>query len=856
MGPSRFSLAVLFFILFPSSGRGDNCYLTEIVFESEGGENEALGIHGLNNQGQVAYNYDFGIGVPTLGYLYDHGTTIHMGQYVPFGAGVTLTSNLNDRYVEGWIPADYLGGTEDLHWLLDLDTKKVYDLKAGLILNPDFTRGPEPAPTFVPLTAQPRPDLELLKAQLGDPELIGFEGPVIANAAGQMAAVAVYSRFVFPIRRILLLTPTLIPNLRILAVPLGTWTYDDDFQGTARERMDFFLDGTPFTGCPCSIGIEYWDISRSYSAFSVTKADCGVSGIKPFVDRSGINSSKYDVLAGFVKLANCADCLTVGCSNGVDTIWAQTEGNYPEIFAHEMGHIFDLEDEYCSNQAGSVDCRCNDGGTAYQSCSRDINYLSASTGCDPRANGNCCGVNGLPPCSQVNYGACCLGNLVIVDGATGRSIMSYAGAPSPRAFEQSALDHLATMQELKCLTGGGGRASFPEVIDVDLRVHSDGTVKIKSILLRPGVPTDYNREGKGNYRLVVLDDGGDVTFEKRILISFRWEGPVIAGIDYSDIRYDYKDLSFKIPYSPAMKTVQLFGEKAGQEEVLLFQEELSTCDGDGICDPGESASTCPQDCPPNAPDGICDPISDGICDPDCYASVDSDCIGVDSDGDDIPDSGDNCRLTSNPGQEDTDLDGLGDACADSDGDGVLDSVDNCIQEKNPGQEDDDEDRRGDACDPCPLDRFDDADRDGVCGEVDDCPDLSNADQSDQDNDEVGDLCDLCPAIFDPEQADSDGDGIGDACRHSPFRRGDANVDGSTDISDGIFILDALFFGTAVVVCGKANDTNDDGQVDISDGISVLAFLFLGGESPPAPFPDCGMDPTADLLTCESAEACR
>jgi hypothetical protein len=93
-----------------------------------------------------------------------------------------------------------------------------------------------------------------------------------------------------------------------------------------------------------------------------------------------------------------------------------------------------------------------------------------------------------------------------------------------------------------------------------------------------------------------------------------------------------------------------------------------------------------------------------------------------------------------------------------------------------------------------------------------------------------------------------------------FRRGDANDDGTLNISDGIFVLGFLFGGTTAPGCMESANSNDDLNVDLTDGIYVFNHLFLGGPALPPPGPPgepCGVDPldSVSRLGCDDYSSC-
>lgn len=188
-----------------------------------------------------------------------------------------------------------------------------------------------------------------------------------------------------------------------------------------------------------------------------------------------------------------------------------------------------------------------------------------------------------------------------------------------------------------------------------------------------------------------------------------------------------------------------------------------------------------------------DLCGDGITD-DCCWTGDNDCVWViptgcdhkyetwdcrDDDCDGVPDLcpmvgnnwvADNCWYVYNPGQEDTDGDGIGDACetptttttascVDSDSDGVCDSVDNCPNKPNGPN-------LG-TCSATSDKPIINCTTDADCANGCSANGLCIKDQRDADSDGHGDVCDNCPTVCNPQQLDANGNGIGDLCDPNP-----------------------------------------------------------------------------------------
>ena len=322
------------------------------------------------------------------------------------------------------------------------------------------------------------------------------------------------------------------------------------------------------------------------------------------------------------------------------------------------------------------------------------------------------------------------------------------------------------------------------------------------------------------------------------------------------------------------------------------------CDSNGIPDDSDLAGGAP-DCDANGQLDVCQPDSDsdGTIDP-CDDDIDGDGIPNECDvdqatGGDCNTNGvlDECDIT-NGTSPDCNGNNIPDECEyssalDCNSNGILDECDillglseDCNTNGIPDECEEDCNGNGIPDDCEILDK--DCNGNGV---IDDC-EIENGTVADCNSNSLPDICEYSPetdcntnGILDecdilvgisedcngnntPDECDiaagspdENGDGVPDSCDGDLFIRGECNGDASIDLGDGIFLLAFLFTGGPASTCQDASDINDDGGIDIVDATALLFYLFTAGYVPPAPFPDCGIDPTFDALDCVSFGAC-
>jgi len=77
--------------------------------------------------------------------------------------------------------------------------------------------------------------------------------------------------------------------------------------------------------------------------------------------------------------------------------------------------------------------------------------------------------------------------------------------------------------------------------------------------------------------------------------------------------------------------------------------------------------------------------------------------------------------------------------------------------------------------------------------------------------------------------------ISSGCCNDDGIRGDADDDGSLNITDAVFLVDFIFFSGPPPPCFEEGDVNGDAAISVADAVHLVQYIFFGGP-PPADCP--------------------
>ncbi len=254
-----------------------------------------------------------------------------------------------------------------------------------------------------------------------------------------------------------------LQNLRIMYIPINWGGSYDEYSNAVDAASKYMLDRLPLSGCSDRFEVikipnnanfgsckprTYLSTPSCYASNAITDLEgCAES----FWDKS---KKDYDYVIGLDK-NDISQYTGKSCEKGVAGFTLEgskaiiAETSKPGIPVHELGHKFDLADEYC-------DCS---GTPSADHCGRDvrINRLSYELGCD--TTGNCCSVS-----KQAVYPGCfkwCEGNFDIKAKDTNGDMIPDSGERSAMSnkilssehgyFDKISLDYLSKQIKLRCV---------------------------------------------------------------------------------------------------------------------------------------------------------------------------------------------------------------------------------------------------------------------------------------------------------------------------------------------------------------------------------------------------------------------
>jgi len=397
-----------------------------------------------------------------------------------------------------------------------------------------------------------------------------------------------------------------------LWIPVGSWDSQQQFSQKATERADFFMKVTPLKDCEEKV-------SNVFVPLSFVESEC------PYLySLDDIGSEWYfitELMACELKYSSKNGLLpekTMGLSRlhegGFSYFWneyayAETSHGATDILSmptHEWGHGYGLCDEYShetwyKQKLAHFGCP-NPWSETYSDYNHPCPEDDSDT-CESHSN-QCCG-SYASTVYQGGYSA--PGTLC---DSTVYNVMGFANTWNLCGLSAESYQHISDY--LSCNADRSPQA----IGTLQFKFNNTGTEEA-ALLDAHVIEANPAAQPPGNpgYYYNITDSSGSPVTSGLLPVYYYVASQGISGD--TDITYP----STRIPYSQDWGFLEVY--KNGS---LLFSENLThlLCNQNSICDQKENEYSCPQDCPPNSQDGICNTDVNGVCDLDCGAA-DKDC---------------------------------------------------------------------------------------------------------------------------------------------------------------------------------------------------------------------------------------
>jgi PKD repeat protein len=288
------------------------------------------------------------------------------------------------------------------------------------------------------------------------------------------------------------------------------------------------------------------------------------------VEKSGITGYDYIIAA---KETYGGDPATTMEDTDVILVAAEAIKGDSIVLAHELGHIFGLQDEYYDS------CRCFDPGP---NCLDPA--LGGSDPVYPSTEGYCAGGSNCPLIQTTT----CKGNQ---NEYGGRCIMSYANALRPREFCSHCREQLRKIPELRCegMKGGDPSANLPPVADAKAGFYENELSKEVSLNLGEGLRFFSTGSNDPDGSIISYDwDYGDGEKEKTIAKdvhhSYKAAGEYTATLTVRDNALATASDSVKVTVRGINIAVALVGttpDDIKYKEVTIKSGEKAYLDASG-----------------------------------------------------------------------------------------------------------------------------------------------------------------------------------------------------------------------------------------------------------------------------------